>query len=163
MYGASRPRERTTRPSPPATRGVAMSPVASGTVTLRTSLRLLLAAGWLPLVACGGGATGPDPVPADIERRSAPQPVTSPVPAPAAGEECNIKGFKVEPLNFIGQTELPKVIRVRVGNPQPACGALRLTVWDATNIDDQKFVRDSDGRFPPNEELSVEIPCGMHV
>ena len=74
-----------------------------------------------------------------------------------------MKGFKADAVNFVGQTAFPKVIRVKVTNAQPACAPVRLTVWDATNPEDQKFVSDSTGRFPPDSELSIEIPCGMHV
>src|SRR5687767_519682 len=98
--------------SVPATR-------AAGAEKARASFLLILAAAWLPLAACGGGPTAPDR--ADVVDPVPGVPHVDPTPRPVAPDAtCEIKGFKAEALNFVGQTVFPKVIRVRVTNPQAA-------------------------------------------
>jgi hypothetical protein len=149
----------------PALQGnVSLTRTAAGSAA-KPSRLLVLAASLGPLVACGGSPTSPDTVDFDAPAVAAPQAVVAAEhPASAAPEaSCDVKAFEVQAVNFAGRTVLPEVVQVRIGNPQPACAPLRLTVWDATDPDDQVFIADSDGRFPADSELSIAIPCGIHV
>src|SRR5262245_3151684 len=129
-----------------------MQPVAldyaSRTETKKAlALALLAEMATVPMWGFAGERpTGYSAVPAPIDPY-VDQSNSSPVPPPAGSPNCDIKAVKAEPINFRGVNDevLPKVVRVRMSNAQ-GCLPVRLTSWDATSLDNEKFHAESAGR-----------------
>ncbi len=133
---------------------------------MKTKLRAALAifatsAVMMTMTACGGES----PTAPDVSSITAPAPTSTPTPAPTptpSAASCNTRDLVAVPVNFTSGGQLPEVVKVRISNPKStSCSGIRLTSWNATNLADQVKFADSDGRYPPVEELSVKVPCGV--